>query len=48
MYVSSDCNDLPTYIPFMEKYYQAYGEYLKKHQQMPDMEVMIITCSVKT
>ncbi|WP_346677016.1 hypothetical protein [Erysipelatoclostridium sp. An173] len=30
MYVSSDCNDLPTYIPFMEKYYQAYGEYPEK------------------
>ncbi|WRK52813.1 transposase [Coprobacillaceae bacterium CR2/5/TPMF4] len=30
VYLSSDCNDLPTYIPFMEKYYQAYGEYLEK------------------
>lgn len=25
IYVSSDCNDLKTYIPFMEKYKQAYG-----------------------
>lgn len=30
VYLSSDCNDLPTYIPFMEKYYQAYGEYPEK------------------
>lgn len=27
VYISSDANDLNTYIPFMEGYYRAYGEY---------------------
>lgn len=30
IYVSSDCNDLPAYIPFMEKYYRMYGKYPEK------------------
>jgi transposase len=30
IYVSSDCNDITAYIPFMKKYYAAYGEYPKK------------------
>ena len=30
IYVSSDCNDITTYIPFMDKYYQAYGKYPEK------------------
>lgn len=30
IYVSSDCNDLPAYIPFMENYYRLYGKYPKK------------------
>lgn len=30
IYISSDGNDLPTYIPFMEKYKQAYGTLPKK------------------
>lgn len=30
IYVSSDCNDIKTFIPFMEKYYQTYGEYPEK------------------
>lgn len=27
IYISSDANDLNTYIPFMKGYYEAYGEY---------------------
>ena len=30
IYISSDGNDINTYIPFMEKYYEAYGSYPKK------------------
>lgn len=30
IYISSDGNDINTYIPFMEKYYEAYGCYPKK------------------
>ena len=30
VYVSSDCNDLNTYIPFMKGYEMAYGTYPKK------------------
>lgn len=30
IYISPDANDLNTYIPFMEKYYKAYGKYPKK------------------
>lgn len=30
IYISSDGNDLNTYIPFMEGYYEAYGEYPEK------------------
>jgi len=30
VYTSSDANDLHTYIPFMESYYRAYGEYPSK------------------
>ena len=30
IYISSDANDLNTYIPFMDRYYTAYGKYPKK------------------
>lgn len=30
IYISSDCNDLKTYIPFMEKYREAYGSLPRK------------------
>lgn len=30
IYISSDANDLNTYIPFMEGYYRAYGKYPEK------------------
>ena len=30
LFVSSDCNDVNTYIPFMESYYEAYEKYPKK------------------
>lgn len=30
VYISSDCNDLPTYIPFMKGYHEAYGCYPEK------------------
>lgn len=30
IYISSDANDIRTYIPFVEEYYQIYGEYPKR------------------
>ena len=30
LYVSADCNDVTTFIPFMEGYYDAYGSYPEK------------------
>ncbi|WRK52622.1 hypothetical protein SD457_20235 [Coprobacillaceae bacterium CR2/5/TPMF4] len=48
IYISSDGNDINTYIPFMEKYYEAYGSYPKKHRQMLDMEALTTTVIVKS
>lgn len=47
IYVSSDGNDVKTYIPFMEKYKAAYGRLPKKASQMQDMGVMITIVTVK-
>lgn len=40
VYVSSDANDLRTYIPFMEGYHMAYGSYPYATPLMPDTEVL--------
>lgn len=42
VYVSSDANDVNTYIPFMKGYYTAYGNIQPRHRGMPDMEAMTI------
>lgn len=47
IYISSDGNDINTYIPFMEKYMKHMDVILRKHRLMQDTEVMKIMHTVK-